>query len=52
MGQDTWPDLSVRISRRRSRCVPDPLFRQSHDGAAFIYGLTSHAEVWRYLNRS
>jgi hypothetical protein len=44
--QQSWPDLSVQISRRRWRCVPDPLLCLSRDGAAFLSGLTLHAEVW------
>jgi len=40
------PDLSVRISRRRWRCVVDPHLCLSHDGAAFIRGLAGHAEIW------
>jgi hypothetical protein len=48
MGREPWSDLSVQISRRRWRYVPDPLLCLSHDGAAFVRGLTmtSHAEVW------
>jgi hypothetical protein len=46
MGRELWPDLSVQISRRRWRCVPDPLLCLSHEGAAFVRGLVSHAEVW------
>jgi len=46
MGRDIWPDLSVQISRRRWRCVPDPHLCLSSDGAAFVRALTAHAEVW------
>src|SRR5579872_3438881 len=47
MGQEQlWPDLSVQISRRRWRCVPDPALCLSGHGAAFVSGLASHAEVW------
>jgi hypothetical protein len=50
MGREAWPDLSVQISRRRWRCVPDPLLCLSHDGAAFVSGLVCGvappAEVW------
>jgi hypothetical protein len=46
MRRDAWSELSVQISRRRWRCVPDPLLCLSHEGAAFIRGLTAHAEVW------
>jgi hypothetical protein len=38
--------LSVQISRRRWSCVADPHLCLSEDGAAFIHGLASHAEVW------
>jgi hypothetical protein len=44
--QQSWPDLSVQISRRRWRCVPDPLLCLSRDGAVFLSELTLHAEVW------
>jgi hypothetical protein len=44
--QQIWPDLSVQISRRRWRCVPDPVLCLSRIGAAFVRGLTAHAEVW------
>lgn len=47
MGRQPFlPDLSVHISRRTLRCVPDPLLCLSRDGAAFICGLTAYAEVW------
>jgi hypothetical protein len=46
MSPDQWPDLSVRISRRRWRCVPDPRLCLSGLGAAFLRGLARHAEVW------
>ncbi|MGD0720868.1 MAG: hypothetical protein ABR970_07445 [Roseiarcus sp.] len=47
MGREQlWPDLSVQISRRRWRCVPDPHLCLSYEGAAFVRGLTTHAEVW------
>jgi hypothetical protein len=46
MGRGPVPDFSVQISRRRWRFVVDPHLCLSQDGAAFVYGLTSHAEVW------
>jgi len=46
MARDTWSDLSVQISRRRWRCVPDPQLCLSQNGAAFIGGLMPHAEIW------
>jgi hypothetical protein len=46
MGRDAWPDLSVQISRRRWRCVPDPALCLTRDGAAFVRGLATQAEVW------
>ena len=46
MPRDPWPGVSVQISRRRRRCVPDPLFCLSQPGAAFIGALAPHAEVW------
>ncbi len=54
MGREAWPDLSVQISSRPWRCVPDPLLCLSRDGAAFLNTLAgahvaSHsprAEVW------
>jgi hypothetical protein len=46
MARDAWSDLSVQISRRRWRCVPDPQLCLSHNGAAFIGALMPHAEIW------
>ncbi len=46
MARDPWPDLSVQITRRRWRCVPDPLLCLSQTGAAFLRGLAPHAEIW------
>ena len=46
MGRGPVPDFSVQISRRRWRFIVDPHLCLSQDGAAFVYGLTSHAEVW------
>jgi hypothetical protein len=46
MGRGPVPDFSVQISRRRWRCVVDPHLCLSQDGAAFIYGLSAHAEIW------
>ena len=46
MGREVCPDLSVQISRRRWRCVLDPLLCLSHGGPAFARGLAPHAEVW------
>jgi hypothetical protein len=43
---DPWPDLALQITRRRWRCVPDPLLCLSASGAAFLQGLALHAEVW------
>src|ERR1700733_4800202 len=43
---DPWADMSVQISRRRVRCVPDPLLCLTHRGAAFVRGLAPHAEIW------
>jgi hypothetical protein len=46
MNVDPWPDMSLHITYRRRRCVPDPLLCLSATGAAFLKGLASHAEVW------
>src|SRR5208283_3282900 len=46
MGREAWPDLSVQISRRRWRCVLDPLLCLSGAGAALARGLAAHAEIW------
>jgi hypothetical protein len=46
MGRDPWPDLSVQISRRRWRCVPDPDLCLTQAGAALVRGLAPHAEIW------
>lgn len=46
MTVDPWPDLSLQITRRRWRCVPDPLLCLSGSGAAFLQGLAMHAEIW------
>jgi hypothetical protein len=54
MGRDPWSDLSVQISSRPWRCVPDPLLCLSRDGAAFVSALagahvvghSARAEVW------
>jgi hypothetical protein len=46
MGRDPWPDLSVQISRRRWRCVPDPDLCLTRAGAALLRGLAPHAEIW------
>jgi hypothetical protein len=46
VGRDQWPGLSVQISRRRWRCVPDPDLCLTQSGAAFVRGLLAHAEIW------
>ena len=46
MLKDPWPGVSVQISRRRRRCVLDPLFCLSQPGAAFISALAPYAEIW------
>jgi hypothetical protein len=54
MGNDHWSDLSVQISGRPSRFVPDPGLCLSRDGAAFVSALAGahgvghspRAEVW------
>ena len=46
MNVDPWPNLALPITRRRWRCVPDPLLCLSGSGAAFLQGLALHAEVW------
>ena len=46
MNVDPWSDLSLNITHRRWRCVPDPLLCLSVSGAAFLQGLALHAEVW------
>jgi len=54
MGREVFSDLSVQISSRPWRCVPDPLLCMSRDGAAFLSALAGahavghspRAEVW------
>jgi hypothetical protein len=46
MRRESWPDVSVEISRRRWRCVPDAQLCLSQWGAAFVRALTPHAEIW------
>jgi hypothetical protein len=46
MAREPWPDLSVQISRRRWRCVPDLDLCLTQSGAALVYALAPHAEIW------
>ena len=46
MAFEPWPDLSVQISRRRWRCVPDLDLCLAQTGAALICSLLPSAEVW------
>jgi hypothetical protein len=44
MGRDPWSELSVQVSRRPRRCVPDPLLCLFQP--AFVSALTQCAEIW------
>jgi hypothetical protein len=46
MSREAWQDLSVQISRRRLRCVLDPLLCLSRRGVALIRRLAPCAELW------
>src|ERR1700741_2736268 len=46
MSREAWQDLSVQISRRRLRCVLDPLACLSRHGVALIRRLAPRAELW------
>ncbi|MGB8843771.1 MAG: hypothetical protein WCC64_22185 [Aliidongia sp.] len=46
MGRSPGTEFSVQVSRRRWRFVVDPHLCLGQDGAAFICGLTSSAEIW------
>jgi hypothetical protein len=46
MSREAWQDLSVQISRRRLRCVLDPLLCLSRRGVALIRRLAPRAELW------
>jgi hypothetical protein len=46
MGIPPFPDLSVQISRRRTRCVLDPHLALSPDGPALTKRLAPFAEQW------
>ena len=46
MSREAWQDLSVQISRRRLRCVLDPLLCLSRRGVALIRRLAPSAELW------
>jgi hypothetical protein len=41
-----FPDLSVQVTRRRSRCVLDPNLALSRDGAMLARLLAPYAELW------
>ena len=46
MSREAWQDLSVQISRRRLRCVLDPLLCLTRHGVALIRRLAPCAELW------
>ena len=46
MGISSFPDLSVQISRRRSRCVLDPHLALSREGPVLAKRLAPFAEQW------
>jgi hypothetical protein len=46
MGFPPFPDLSVQISRRRSRCVLDPHLALSREGPVLAKRLAPFAEQW------
>jgi hypothetical protein len=46
VGVPAFPDLSVQITRRRSRCVLDPHLALSRDGPVLAKRLAPFAEQW------
>lgn len=46
MNNPPFPDLSVQISRRRSRCVLDPHLALSREGPILAKRLAPYAEQW------
>ena len=46
VGTPSFPDLSVQISRRRSRCVLDPHLALSRDGPLLARLMAPYAEQW------
>lgn len=46
MHSPPFPDLSVQLTRRRSRCVLDPNLALSRDGAMLVRCLVPYAELW------
>ena len=46
MGNPSFPDLSVQILRRRSRCVLDPRLALSREGPLLAKRLAPFAEQW------
>lgn len=46
MANSSFPDLSVRISRRRSRCVLDPRLALSREGPVVAKLLAPYTEQW------